>query len=95
MFRTKDLGVAQGDFSLMRENRLRLDYLPVDCSPLAGDIVVTSGLGGNYPSGLVIGSVEEVLLDDSGASSYAILAPEADFESLTEVFVIKSFEIVT
>ena len=95
VFRTKDLGVAQGDFSLMRENRLRLDYLPVDCSPLAGDIVVTSGLGGNYPSGLVIGSVEEVLLDDSGASSYAILAPEADFESLTEVFVIKSFEIVT
>ena len=95
VFRTKELGIAQGDFSLMRENRLRLDYLPVDCSPLAGDIVVTSGLGGNYPSGLVIGSVEEVLLDDSGASSYAILAPEADFESLTEVFVIKSFEIVT
>ena len=95
VFRTKDLGIAQGDFSLMRENRLRLDYLPVDCSPLAGDIVVTSGLNGYYPSGLVIGSVEEVQLDDSGASSYAILAPEADFGALTEVFVIKSFEIVT
>jgi len=95
VFRTKELGIAQGDFSLMRENRLRLDYLPVDCSPLAGDIVVTSGLGGIYPSGLVIGSVEEVQLDDSGAASYAILAPETDFEALTEVFVIKSFEIVT
>ena len=95
VFRTKDLGVAQGDFSLMRESRLRLDYLPADCDPMAGDIVVTSGLNGYYPSGLVIGSVEEVRLDDSGASSYAILAPETDLDALTEVFVIKSFEIVT
>ena len=69
VFRTKDLGVAQGDFALMRENRLRLDYLPADCRLLAGDIVVTSGLLGNYPSGLVIGSVEEVQVDDSGAAS--------------------------
>ena len=95
VFRTKDLGVAQGDFSLMRENRLRLDYLPADCSLLPGDVVVTSGLNGYYPSGLVIGSVEEVRKDDSGASSYAILAPETDLDALTEVFVIKSFEIVT
>lgn len=95
VFRTKDLGVAQGNFSLMRENRLRLDYLPADCALLPGDVVVTSGLNGYYPSGLVIGSVEEVQKDDSGASSYAILAPEADLDSLTEVFVIKSFEIVT
>ena len=95
VFRTKDLGVAQGDFALMRENRLRLDYLPADCRLLAGDLVVTSGLHGYYPSGLVIGSVEEVQVDDSGAASYAILKPEADFDALTEVFVIKSFEIVT
>lgn len=95
VFRTKELGVAQGDFSMMRENRLRLDYLPADCTLLPGDIVVTSGLGGDYPSGLVIGSVEESQLDDSGAASYAILIPETDLDSLTEVFVIKSFEIVT
>ena len=95
VFRTKELGIAQGDFALMRENRLRMDYLPADCRLLAGDIVETSGLLGNYPSGLVIGSVEEVQVDDSGASSYAILAPEANFDALTEVFVIKSFEIVT
>ena len=56
---------------------------------------MTSGLGGYYPSGLVIGSVEQVQVDDSGAASYAILAPAADLDALTEVFVIKSFEIVT
>jgi len=95
VFRTKDLGVAQGDFSLMQENLLRLDYLSADCKLLAGDLVVTSGLNGYYPSGLVIGSVEEVQMDDSGAASYAIIAPSANLDALTEVFVIKSFEIVT
>ena len=95
VFRTKDLGVAVGDFSLMGDGRLRMDYLPADCQLLGGDLVVTSGLGCYYPSGLVIGSVEEVQKDDSGASSYAVLVPEADLDSLTEVAVIKSFDIVS
>ena len=95
VFRTGELGLAQGDFSLMEQGRLRLDYLPADCRLLSGDLVVTSGLGGFYPSGLVIGSVEEVRLDDSGAASYAILAPKVNFDQLAEVFIIKSFDIVT
>lgn len=95
VFRTKDLGLAQGDFSLMGEDLLRLDYLPSDCELLSGDLVETNGLGGYYPEGLVIGYVKEVRLDDSGAASYAILEPAVDFDGLTEVFVIKSFDIVT
>ena len=95
VFRTKDLGVARGDFSLMEQKRLRLDYLPADSQLLSGDLVVTSGLGDYYPSGLVIGSIEEIQVDDSGVASYAILAPSVDFDALTEVFVVKSFEIVT
>ena len=95
VFRTKDLGLAVGDFSLMRENRLRLDYLPADCQLLGGDLVVTSGLGGYYPSGLSVGTVEEVQLSDSGAASYAVLEPAADVDSLVEFFVIKSFDIQT
>lgn len=96
VFRTKDLGLAVGDFSLMEERRLRLrlDYLPAGCQLLGGDLVETSGLGGYYPSGLVIGTVEEVQKDDSGTTSYAILAPAVDFDGLTEVFIIKSFDIV-
>jgi hypothetical protein len=94
VFRTKELGLAQGDFSLMGRSRLRLDYLPPDCELLGGDLVETSGLGGFYPSGLVIGSVEEVLVDDSGAASYAVLVPAVDFDALTEVFIVKEFEII-
>ena len=92
VFRTGDLGVAQGNFSLMGENRLRMDYLPAECDLLGGDLVVTSGLGGYYPSGLVIGSVEEVHLDDSGASSYAVLVPAVEFDQLQQVVVLRSYD---
>lgn len=95
VFRTKDLGLAQGNFALMTENRLRLDFLPADSQLVSGDLVVTSGLGGFYPSGLVIGVVEEVQVDDSGSASYAVLVPRVELSKLEEVFIIKSFDIVT
>lgn len=94
VFRTGDIGVAEGNFALMSRGRLRLDYLPAGAQLLNGDLVVTSGLGGYYPSGLVLGVVEEVQADDSGATSYAVLRPSADFDALTQVFIIKSFDIV-
>ena len=52
-----------------------MEFLPADCTLLGGDLVMTSGLGGYYPAGLVIGSVAEVQQDDSGATSHAILDP--------------------
>ncbi len=95
VFRTKELGLAEGDFSLMGRDRLRLDYVTDPSKLLGGDLVQTSGLGGYYPSGLTIGTVEEIQVDDSGAASYAVLAPKVDFGDLTEVFIIKSFDILT
>ena len=92
VFRTGELGVARGDFSLMEKGRLRLDYLPANSQLIAGDLVVTSGLGGYHPSGLVIGSVEEVQRDDSGSASYAIIAPRAQPSTLTQVIVVKAFD---
>lgn len=95
VFRTKDLALAVGDFSLMEENRLRLEYLSAGSQLLGGDVVQTSGLGGFYPSGLVIGTVDVVQIDDSGSASYAVLIPSVEFDALTEVFIIKDFDIVT
>lgn len=95
IFRTSDLGLAQGNFALMGSKQLRLDYLPAECELLSGDLVVTSGLGGYLPPDLVIGTVSEVQLDDSGSASFAVVSLRSDPDSLTEVFVIKSFDIVS
>ena len=94
VFRTDEIGVAECDFQLMDQSKLKLSYLSPDAQLLNGDLIVTSGLGGFLPSGLVIGSVEEVKLDDSGSTQYAVLQPSADFDALTEVFVIKDFTVV-
>ncbi len=94
VFRTKDVGVASGDFSLMGSGKLKLSYLPAQTQLLNGDLVVTSGLGEYYPSGLVIGTVDEVQMDDSGATRYAVVEPSAPLDELTEVFIVKSFDIV-
>lgn len=95
VFRTGDVGLAQGDFALMGQGLLELSYLPNEGSQLLpGDLVLSSGLGGHYPADLTIGSVREVRTDDSGAASYAVVQPAADLETLTQVFVVKDFEIV-
>ena len=94
VFRTGETTVAMGDISLMGRDRLKLNYLESESSLINGDLVVTSGLGGYYPSGLVIGSVEEILTDDGGLTKYAILAPQVNLDDLSEVFVITSFDVV-
>lgn len=95
VFRTGNVGLAQGDFNLMGEGLLKLSYLPMEGGDLlGGDLVVTSGLGGFYPSGLLIGYVQEVQQEDSGAADYAVLLPAADLAELQEVFIIKDFTIV-
>lgn len=95
VFRTGDVGLAQGDFALMGQGLLELSYLPNEGSQLLpGDLVLSSGLGGYYPADLTIGSVREVRTDDSGAASYAVVQPAAELETLTQVFVVKDFEIV-
>lgn len=94
LFRTGDAVIAEGDFALMRQKRLKVTYLPADAALLVGDYIVTSGLGGYYPSNIVIGTVESVERDDNGLAQYAVLSPMCDFDELTEVFIIKSFDIV-
>ena len=94
IFRTGDMGLAQGDFHLMSTGQLRLNYLESDAAPQVGDLVVTSGLGDYYPSQLVIGSVDEVMTGDDGLAQYAILSPSADLGSLSQVFIITDFTVV-
>lgn len=92
--RTRDLAVAEGELVLMAEKKLALNYLEEDVSLLSGDVVVTSGLGGYYPAGLTIGSVESVATDDSGMNRYAVIAPGADFANIKQMFVVTDFDVV-
>ena len=92
--RTDSTAMLEGDFTLMQEGRLKMTYLPENTELLTGDLVLTSGLTGIYPSGLVVGAIESLHTHPSGMSPYAVLAPAADLDRLVEVFIIKEFDIV-
>ncbi len=92
--RTDDEAVLEGDFTLMGEGRLKLSYLPENTVPISGDQVTTSGLGDQYPAGLVVGTIESIHTEASGLTRYAVVEPAADLENIKYVFVIKSFDVV-
>jgi len=93
VFRTGEATVACGDLALMHKGQLKLSYLADESGLINGDLIVTSGLGGYYPSQLVIGAVEEIRTDDNGLTKYAVLTPMVQPDTLVQVFVITSFDI--
>ena len=92
--RTNSAAILEGDFALMEQGKLKLTYLPEATLLLSGDEVITSGMGGVYPSGLKVGVIEEIRAEASGMGRYAILSPAADLDQLRQVFVITQFDIV-
>ena len=93
--RTDSAAIIEGDFSLMVQGRLKLTYLPENTPLLSGDTILTSGLmsGGTatYPSGLVVGHVEQVRSDAGGMNDYAGLLPASVLDGVEQVFVITGF----
>jgi rod shape-determining protein MreC len=67
---------------------LRLKNLTRDADIIKGDKVMTSGFGGIYPKGLLIGEVADVADDDGGLLKHAIIKPAVDYDRLEEVFVV-------
>ena len=94
VFRTEETAVAGGDLALMSEGKLKLQYLSDSANLIKGDLVVTSGLGGYYPAGLVIGTVDEVRTDDGGLARYAVLTPRCDLSDLRDLYIITDFDVI-
>src|SRR5262245_6816070 len=70
------------------EARLRLDYVSTAADVVVGDTVVTSGIDGIYPKGLVIGKIDSI--DKTGSAWQIGVVPSVDFSSLEQVLVVLS-----
>ncbi len=71
---------------------LTMDWIDQEAQVRVGDLVVTSGLGGNFPENLVIGTVVEVERNEAELFQRAIIQPAVDFDSLEMLFIITNFE---
>ena len=91
--RTSDLVIVKGDRKLKEQGLCIMNYIPADADISAGDRVETSGVGGIYPKGILIGKVKEVRQRTNELDRYAIIEPVVDFKRLEEVFILKDKKI--
>ena len=80
---SRAVGVCEGSNS----SRLELKYLSGDADIKPGDLIVTSGLGGMFPAGQPIGTVESVKADENNVGKTAVVHPVVEFDRLEEVYV--------
>ncbi|OUM87235.1 MAG: rod shape-determining protein MreC [Bacillus thermozeamaize] len=83
---SRAIGVIDGYDA--QQGTLILSKVPLEDAIEPGQRVVTSGFGGIFPPGLLIGTIESVQTGENGLSLEARVRPAADLVHLDEVFVI-------
>jgi rod shape-determining protein MreC len=81
-------GVVRGELG----GTLILERMPQGVTVMPGDLVLTSGLGGNFPDKLVIGQITEVFQRDLDLFQTAKVRPTVDFSDLETVLVLTAFQ---
>jgi len=71
-----------------------LDMIPLDANVEPGDVVLTSGLGGNFPPNIFVGQVLSTQSRENALFQTASVQPIVDFSSINAVLVVSNFEAV-
>lgn len=87
-------GMVVGEFTLMQQGQTRVTYLSSGSQIFKGDELLTSGAGGSFPPGLIIGEITAIMSEAGGQTTYGIVEPACDLDTLAQVFIIKDYEIV-
>lgn len=88
---TGDVGIIKNTVTNAKNTRTLLTMISRDTVTKAGDFVVTSGNGGVFPKGIIIGTIESTELDSNGLSINAVVKTGADMRNIKNVVIIKSF----
>jgi rod shape-determining protein MreC len=83
-----------GDYTLMSSQYMKISFMAEAGQVITGDIVVTSGAGGAYPQGLILGTVTSVHTEAAGQIEYAVVEPFTDLDALTQIFIIKDYNVI-
>lgn len=85
-------GMTVGREDPERGNLLVMTEILPDETLTENEIVVTSGLGGILPKGLVLGQIESISYQEASLFQEAILRPALDYRRLEAVVVLLDFE---
>ncbi len=81
---TRAEGVVWGSLA----GSLRMDYVSRETTVVPGDLVLTSGMGGVYPKGLLIGEVTEIDTPENALFPRIAVRPSARLDGIEEVIVL-------
>lgn len=87
------LGVVEGTYELRTEGVCRMVYIEPDSDIRVGDKVVSSGVGGVYPRGLMIGKITEIKMDEASRTLTATIEPSANLGSISKLMIITEYTI--
>lgn len=86
MSTSKEAIVCKG--TLDSKSKLKAMYIPTEANVVQGDSIETSGIGGIYPKGIHIGTIEKVTNTKNMTDRYAEIKTAIDFDKLDTVLVI-------
>lgn len=89
------LGVVEGTYELRTEGTCRMVYIEPDSDIRVGDKVLSSGMGGVYPRGILIGRISEISVDENTRTLTALIEPSADLDSISKLMIITEYSIVS
>lgn len=89
--RTRENGIITGNADYAADGQCVLTNLDRATEASKGDQVITTGLGGVFPANLLVGTVQEVVPEQSGKSSSAVILPGADPRTVKHVFIITEY----
>ena len=92
--RSGALGVVEGTYELRTEGLCRMVYIEAESDIRIGDKVITSGIGGIYPRGLLVGRVTAVEVDENSRTLTAVIDPEADLDSISKVMIVTEYGVI-
>ena len=83
-------GMVKGGYVDGHETLLKMNYLPTAAIIRNKEQVVTSG-STVYPRGLIMGSIVDAGLAETGIAKFALLDPAAEISSLEQIFIITEY----
>ena len=89
--RTRENGIITGSADYAADGQCVLTNLDRATEARKGDQVITTGLGGVSPATLLVGTVQEVVPEQSGKSSSAVILPGADPRTVKHVFIVTEY----
>jgi len=85
------VGIIENNAFYSADGYCHMSYIVKNSHIDIGEAVLTSG-GSVFPADMMVGTIKEIYSDANGLTLHAVIEPSEDIFSVTDVFVVTSFD---